>query len=68
MQHFTAAAPKALLAINELSCPFKIIPSTYPNVHGPIDYPPPLGYYLVINVAFGAERWLFLKIPGYFPY
>lgn len=70
-QHFAAAAPKALLAINELSCLFKIIPSTSPNVHGPIDHTPPhppSSYYIVINVAFCAERWLSLKIPGYFPY
>lgn len=67
MQHFTAAAPRALLAINELSCPFKIILSTSPGVHGPTDHPPP-DYYLAISVAFCAERWLFLKIPGYFPY
>lgn len=66
MQHFTAAAPKALLAINELSCPFKIVPSTSPNVHRPIDQPP--NYYIAKNVVFCVKRWLFLNIPGYFLY
>lgn len=60
MQHFIAAAPKALLAINELSCSFKKIPSTSPNVPGPIDHPPrTLSHYIVVNVAFCAERCLF---------
>lgn len=69
MQHFIAAAPKALLAINELSCSFKKILSTSPNVPGPIDHPPrTLNHYVVVNVAFCAERCLFLKILGYFPY
>lgn len=70
MQHFIAAAPKPLLAINELSCSFKKkILSTSPNVPGPIDRPPrTLNHYIVVNVAFCAERCLFLRIPGYFPY
>lgn len=69
MQHFTAAALKALLAITDLSCSFKIILSISPNVPGPIDHPLcTLSHYTVVNVAFCAERCLFLRIPGYFPY
>lgn len=69
MQDFVAAAPKALLAINELSCSFKKTLSISPNVPGPTDHPPhTLSHYIVVNVAFCAERCLFLKIPVYFPY
>lgn len=31
MQHLAAAAQKVPLAMNELSCPFKIVPSTSPQ-------------------------------------